>query len=76
MIWEVNAKLKGEQVVLRLETDDECTRKDAKIEFNHSIPMVDGKFAGMPEKIDWRTLKAVRRHEEPDESPVTDAAAW
>lgn len=56
MIWEVNAKLKGDPVVLTLETDDECTRKEARIEFAHSLPMVDGKPV-IPEKVDWRTLK-------------------
>jgi hypothetical protein len=57
MIWEVQGTLNGKPIVLAHETDDDCTKAEAKSDMYHSIPMVDGKFAGFP-KVDWRTLKA------------------
>ena len=61
--WEVKGTLKGRPIVLTHETDDDCSRAEARNEMEHSIPTIGGKFEGFP-KVDWRTLKSVSDYAE------------
>lgn len=58
MNWEVRGTLNGEPIVLAHETDDECSRADARDEMQHSVPKINGEFKGFP-KVDWRTLRRI-----------------